>query len=174
MESFDLTRLISLFVTFFAILAAPAAAQSPFGDAVAMEDAALAKERGGFILPGGIDLDFAIFQETSVDGEIVLRSSYVLDETGPVVSVEQVSDTGNVTAVEDASGSEVSISFEGTRISHLAGDRTGSVIANTADNRTISTVTTVDIDLSRTAVGQIGSLIPRLGTLARETASFGF
>ena len=54
------------------------------------------------------------------------------------------------------------------------GQATGSVILNTADNRIIDTVTTVDLDLSRMAVGQVGSLIPRLGDLARETVSFGF
>ena len=84
-------RIVRLILAVFAIVASPAAAQSPFGDTAAMDDAELAEARGGFILPGGLDLDFAIFQETSVDGELVLRSSYVLAETGPVVSVEQVS-----------------------------------------------------------------------------------
>lgn len=169
-----MTQLLRLFCLFIALVAAPAAAQSPFGDAALMDDAELAEARGGFVMPGGIDMDFAIFQETSVDGELILRSSYTLAETGPVVSVEQVSDTGSVETLEDARGSEVTISIEDSRITHLAGQVTGSVIANVADNRTITTVTTVDIDLSRTAVGQVGSLIPTLGTLARETASFGF
>ncbi|MEL7197965.1 MAG: hypothetical protein AAGL10_06590 [Pseudomonadota bacterium] len=168
-----MTRLIRLLIAVLAVLAHPAAAQSPFGDAAVLDDAELAEARGGFIMPGGIDLDFAIFQETSVDGEIVLRSSYALAETGPVVSVEQVSDTGSVEALEDASGSTVTIEMDGTRVTHLAGRVTGSAIANIADNRTITTVTTVDIDLSRTAVGQVGSLIPTLGTLAQETARFG-
>ena len=169
-----MTHLMRLFIACFAILAVPAAAQSPFGDVQAMDNAELANERGGFILPGGVDLDFAIFQETSVDGKLILRSSYVLAENGPVVSVEQVSDTGSVEALQGDNGSRVTIEIEGSKITHLAGRVTGSAIANVADNRTITTVTTVDIDLSRTAVGQVGSLIPRLGSLARETASFGF
>ena len=168
-----MTRLFRLFLAVFAILAHPAAAQSLFGDAVALDDAELAEARGGFIMPGGIDLDFAIFQETSVDGEIILRSSYVLADTGPVVSVEQVSDTGSVEALEDASGSTVTIEMDGTRVTHLAGQVTGSAITNIADNRTITTVTTVDIDLSRTSLGEVGSLIPTLGTLAQETALLG-
>ncbi|MEL7189951.1 MAG: hypothetical protein AAGK17_10405 [Pseudomonadota bacterium] len=167
-------RIVRLILAVFAIVASPAAAQSPFGDVAAMDDTELAEARGGFILPGGLDLDFAIFQETSVDGELVLRSSYVLAETGPVVSVEQVSDTGSVETLEDASGSTVTIEMNGSRVTHLAGRVTGSAIANVADNRTITTVTTVDIDLSRTSLGEVGSLIPTLGTLAQETASFGF
>ncbi|MEP3052057.1 MAG: hypothetical protein ABJP48_04865 [Erythrobacter sp.] len=138
-----------------------------------MDDAALAEARGGFVLPGGIDLDFAVLQETRIDGELVLRSSYALSETGPIVSIEQVSDSANVETVSDASGSRVTVEVVGTQVSHLAGSVTGSAIANVADNRTISTVTTIDLDLSRTAVGQIGSLIPTLGALARDTASFG-
>ncbi len=167
-------RLFRLFCLLLALVAAPAAAQSPFGDAAAMDDAELAEARGGFLMPGGIDLDFAILQETRVDGELVLRSSYTLADTGPVVSVEQVSGTGRVETLANERGSEVTINLEGSRITHLAGNLTGSVIANVADNRTITTVTSVDIDLSRTAVGQVGSLIPTLGTLARDTASFGF
>ncbi len=167
-------RLFRIFLAFFAFVAAPAAAQSPFGDAAAMDDAALADERGGFELPGGMDLDFAVFQETRIDGELVLRSTYALTDTGPVVSVEQVSDAADLDVIEDDNGSRVTIAMDGTRVSHLAGRATGSVILNTADNRIIDTVTTVDLDLSRMAVGQAGSLIPRLGDLARETASFGF
>lgn len=169
-----MTRLVRLLLACFAFVAAPVAAHSPFGDAPAMADAELAEARGGFILPGGIDMDFAILQETSVDGELLVRSSYILAETGPVVSVEQVSDKGRVNSLQTADASVVTIDMDGTLIAHFAGTLTGSAIANTADNRTITTVTTVNIDLSRNAVGQVGSLIPRLGSLARETASFGF
>lgn len=167
-------RLFRIFFAFFALVAAPAAAQSPFGDVAAMDDAALATERGGFELPGGMDLDFAVFQETRIDGELVLRSTYALTDTGPVVSVEQVSENADLDVIEDANGSRVSIALDGTRVSHLAGQATGSVILNTANNRIIDTVTTVDLDLSRMAVGQVGSLIPRIGNLAQDTASFGF
>lgn len=167
-------RLFRIFLAFFAFVAAPVAAQSPFGDVAAMDDAALADTRGGFELPGGMDLDFAVFQETRIDGELVLRSTYALTDTGPVVSVEQVSQDADLDVIENDNGSRVTIALDGTRVSHLAGQATGSVVLNTADNRIIDTVTTVDLDLSRMAVGQVGSLIPRLGDLARETVSFGF
>ena len=167
-------RLFRILLAFFALVAAAAAAQSPFDDVAAMDDAALAGERGGFELPGGMNLDFAVFQETRIDGELVLRSTYGLTDTGPVVSVEQVSDSADLDVIEDENGSRVTIALDGTRVTHLAGQATGSVILNTADNRIIDTVTTVDLDLSRMAVGQVGSLIPRLGDLARETVSFGF
>lgn len=167
-------RVAHLLVAMLAIMAAPAAAQSPFDDVVAMDDSQLAEERGGFSLPGGIELDMTIRQETSVDGELLLRSSYVLSDDGPVVSFEQVSEGFTVTAVEEEAGGRIVIEMPGTQVSHLMGRATGSIIENTADNRTISTITTVDLDLSRMEVGSIGSLIPTLGSLAVETASFGF
>ena len=171
-------RIIRLLAVLFAVLAAPlatpAAAQSPFGDVAAMDEAELAEERGGFILPGGVDLDMVIRQETSIDGELVLRSSYVLAEGGPIVSIEQVSQGVSAVTEGDDTRTRITIEVPGTQVSHLMGRATGSVIANTADNRTISTITTVDLDLSRMEVGSIGSLAPTLGTLAWESASFGF
>ncbi|MEP0189469.1 MAG: hypothetical protein ABJP70_02670 [Erythrobacter sp.] len=167
-------RLFRILLAFFALVAAPVAAQSPFGDVAAMDDVALADERGGFELPGGMDLDFAVLQETRIDGALVLRSTYTLTDTGPIVSVEQVSENADLDVIEDENGSRVSIALDGTRVSHLAGQATGSVILNTGNNRIIDTVTTVDLDLSRMAVGQVGSLIPRIGDLAQDTASFGF
>lgn len=167
-------RFIRLLAVLFAFIAAPVAAQSPFGDVAAMDDAELADERGGFLLPGGIDLDLVIAQETSIDGELVLRSSYVLAEGAPIVSIEHVSQGVSAVTEGDDSRMRVTIEVPGTEVSHLMGRVTGSVIANTADNRTISTITTVDLDLSRMDVGSIGSLQPTLGALAWETASFGF
>ena len=167
-------RVLHLFVAMLAFLAAPAAAQSPFGDVTALDDSLLAEERGGFSLPGGIELDMTIRQETSIDGQLVLRSSYLLSETGPVVSIEQVSEGLAVTTVEEETGGRIVIEMPGTQVSHLMGRATGSVIENTADNRVISTITTIDLDLSRMEVGSIGSLIPTLGSLAVDTASFGF
>ncbi|MEP2735375.1 MAG: hypothetical protein ABJP34_03675 [Erythrobacter sp.] len=168
-------RFLRLLAVLFAFLAAPVAAQSsPFGDVAAMDDAELADERGGFLLPGGIDLDMVIAQETSIDGELVLRSSYVLAEGAPIVSIEHVSQGVLATTEGNDTRMRVTIEVPGTEVSHLMGRATGSVIANTADNRTISTITTVDLDLSRMDVGSIGSLQPNLGLLALETASFGF
>ncbi len=167
-------RFIRYIAVLFAFLAAPVAAQTPFGDVAAMDDAALAGERGGFEFPGGLDLDIAILQETSIDGELILRSSYVLAEGGPVVSIEQVSQGVSVQTDGDDTSSRVTISVPGTQVSHLMGRATGSIITNTADDRSITTVTTIDLDLSRMAVGQIGSLIPTLGTLAEDTANFSF
>ncbi len=166
-------RFIRFLVALFAFVAAPVAAQSPFGDVAAMDEVALAQERGGFILPGGIDLDIAIQQETSIDGELVLRSTYALADGGPIVSIEQVSQGVSVTTEGDDTSSRVTIEVPGTSVSHLMGRVTGSIITNSADDRTISTVTNIDLDLSRMEAGSLGSLIPTLGTLARDTANLG-
>lgn len=167
-------RLIRIILAMLAMMASPVAAQSPFGDEAVMDEAELADARGGFLLPNGIELEMAVSQETSIDGELVLRSSYVLADGAPVVSIEQLSQNVSVSTEESDTGNRITITLPGTRVSHLAGRATGSVIENTADNRQISTITTVDIDLSANAIGQVGSLFPTLGTLAQEAASFSF
>lgn len=61
--------------------ATPAVGENPFG-APAVSDAELSEMRGGFALPGGIDLSIVVRTETSVDGNLLLRSVYALDQ-GP-------------------------------------------------------------------------------------------
>jgi hypothetical protein len=65
-------RLLTLML---ALLAVPAAAEPPaFSNAVA--DSELAEMRGGFALPGGLDIAMSVATETSVDGALLLRSVF--------------------------------------------------------------------------------------------------
>ncbi|MCK0127366.1 hypothetical protein [Erythrobacter sp. F6033] len=166
----------NIFPMALAMLAFPslAAAQSPFGDAAPVQDAELAEQRGGFVLPGGIDIGIAITQETSINGQLLFRTSYRIDDTGPVISVDRVGDGISVTTTGDPTRTQLSVEVPGTAVSHLIGRTTGSVIANTANDRTIDTITTIDLDLSNMTVGSVGSLFPRLGSIARQTADFSF
>lgn len=63
-------------LTTLLLAAAPASAESPFGTPV--PDAELANMRGGIALPNGIDVSIAVRTETSVDGNLLLRSVYAL------------------------------------------------------------------------------------------------
>ena len=67
-------------------VAVPAFA-SPFGDTAAVSDAELADMRGGFALPGGLDVALSVRLDTSVDGRLLLRTVFVADQGAPAVAV---------------------------------------------------------------------------------------
>ena len=50
-------------------------------------DEDLAEMRGGLILPSGLEIALAVRQDTSIDGALVLRTSYVVDQGAPKLSI---------------------------------------------------------------------------------------
>lgn len=68
-----------------ALVALPAIA-SPF-DTPAVSDAELDTMRGGFALPGGLDVALAVRLDTAVDGRLVLRTVFTADQGAPQVAV---------------------------------------------------------------------------------------
>ena len=66
----------------------PAVSATPFGNAARVDDAALDRMRGGFVLPNGMDINVGIQIDTRVDGQLVLRTVLTLGEQGqPNLSV---------------------------------------------------------------------------------------
>lgn len=63
------------------VFAAAAAAASP------IPDDELARMRGGFALPGGLSVAIAVQSDTRIDGALVLRSVYRVDQGTPVLQV---------------------------------------------------------------------------------------
>lgn len=57
-----------------------------FGEA-ALPDSVLAEQRGGFRLPSGIDVALTVQTDTAVNGAILLRSIYRVDEGVPKLQV---------------------------------------------------------------------------------------
>ncbi|MHA6723946.1 hypothetical protein [Sphingomonas sp. RS2018] len=55
--------------------------------AVTVPDAELARQRGGFLLPNGIDVALTVQTQTSVDGMVVLRSVFRADQGTPTLAV---------------------------------------------------------------------------------------
>lgn len=55
--------------------------------AVSVPDAELASARGGFSLPGGIDVALTVQTQTAINGAIVLRSVFRADQGTPTLTV---------------------------------------------------------------------------------------
>lgn len=52
-----------------------------------VSEEALSNMRGGFALPGGLDVAVAVQTDTRVNGTLLLRSVFVVDQTAPTLSV---------------------------------------------------------------------------------------
>lgn len=64
-----------------AAAASPGSAERAFGEPVG--DAELAATRGGFAIGNGMDVSMVVRTETSVDGQLLLRSVYALSDSAP-------------------------------------------------------------------------------------------
>lgn len=74
-------------VLLLAAVAVPASATGLFDPATAVDDAELARHRGGFALPNGVDVALTVQTDTAVDGALVLRSVYRLETGAPTLAV---------------------------------------------------------------------------------------
>ncbi|MBB3695682.1 hypothetical protein [Sphingomonas sp. BK580] len=61
--------------------------QALFGALAPVPDATLAEERGGFMLPGGIDVALTVQTQTAVDGAVVLRTVFQASQGTPTLTV---------------------------------------------------------------------------------------
>ncbi|MBW6527402.1 hypothetical protein KZ813_11170 [Sphingomonas sp. RHCKR7] len=61
--------------------------QALFGALAPVPDATLADERGGFMLPGGIDVALTVQTQTAVDGAVVLRTVFQASQGAPTLTV---------------------------------------------------------------------------------------
>lgn len=64
-----------------------ASAPTPVFEAPALSDAVLAEHRGGIRLPNGIDLALTVQTQTVVDGAIVLRTEFKVDQGAPRIAI---------------------------------------------------------------------------------------
>ena len=174
-------RVASLLLA-LAATAAPALA-SPFGKAP-VSDADLGEMRGGFLLPGGLDVSIAVQSSTSVNGTPLLRTIFTAGGGGASLSVfgqgeggltpvnlsgnTGQTSSGNVRVEGSGSGSQVILSAPAIDIRHLAGSAYGSIIANRADDVVIDTDTVIDIQLGNATPLNIGSSMLRVDALAGD------
>lgn len=74
-----------LFAT--ALTGSPALAEANAFSRPPVGDEALSNMRGGFALPGGLDVAIAVQTDTRVNGTLLLRSVFVVDKSAPLLSV---------------------------------------------------------------------------------------
>lgn len=82
-------RLPSIILLAAALVSTPALARDGARafDKVPVADDALSSMRGGFALPGGVDVSVAVQSDTLVNGVLLLRSVYVIDKGAPTLTV---------------------------------------------------------------------------------------
>ncbi len=175
----------SLATITLSLLALPAAAAAtPFPQSAPMTVAELDAERGGFALPGGLQVAIAVVTDTRIDGRLVLRSTYRLDEGAPALQAFGRNASGELVAVDAATAAvsspdgvislrgqgggttRVDLAANGTDVSHLLGRSIGSIVANTANNRAIDVSTTIDLNLRNATPDLVGSSLLRAEALA--------
>ncbi len=120
----SIRRLLTGLAALTAIMAGtPVWGEAAFGDPV--DDATLAGSYGKFLAPGGIDLAMSVQSSTTVNGNLVLRSVFSVDQgpgrlqvfapasgsSGPQVSLPATSGTGNVQS-NMSGGQGVSVSVD--------------------------------------------------------------
>jgi hypothetical protein len=138
----------------------------------------LSEMRGGFALPGGIDVAMAVQTETSVNGALLLRSVYRLDQGAPTLQVyaprtgEQI--RGQSVAVGDRTNvpGAVSVAFDrqnGVSISRALPTSVGSVAVGSG--KTVASDAGPPLDLSNgpveTAAGRVSVSPLALGVRSR-------
>ncbi|HEX8668020.1 MAG TPA: hypothetical protein VF727_06580 [Allosphingosinicella sp.] len=168
--------------------AAPAAAAGPFGKAP-VSDADLGRMRGGFLLPGGLDVSIAVQSSTSVDGTPVLRTLFIAASGGPSLTVfgqnggglTQIDTSssggsagasgGTVRVEGSGSGTQVILTAPQLEVRHLVGQAVGSMVANSGNDVTIDVDTVVDIQIGNGNPLNLGPNMLRVDTLASDVAA---
>ena len=177
---------------FLALAALPfAAAQavqaSPFAKAP-VEDSALGAMRGGFALPGGLDVSIAVQSSTSVNGRPILTTIFSADrgpaalsvfaggadglakvEIAPGGSAETAA--GTLRVEQSGGGAQVALSSADLDLRHLAGQTYGSIAANRANDVAIDTATVINLEIRNATAMNLGSTMFRVEALAFDSAA---
>ena len=85
-----------------ALAAVSPAIANPFGKAAVAAEA-LDTMRGGFALPGGIDVSIAVQSDTAVNGALVLRTLFLANSGSPTLSVFGRTDSSAASVAAPAS-----------------------------------------------------------------------
>lgn len=143
-----------------------------------LPDTELADLRGGFRLPGGLEVAVAITTATMLNGQLAVRSVLRIDDGAPQLQVfgrdgARITLEGGSAVTQDGTirlqtdGADRRIVFNGDRISveHLAGRALGSIVSNRADDRQIDVLTTVDVTIGNARPDLVGSALIRAESL---------
>ena len=168
--------------------ASPASADDGFFGKPAVTEEALASMRGGFALPGGLDVSIAVQSSTSVNGTPVLTTVFAVDGGPAMLSVFGASASGfsrievgqggsaqsgaGTVRVEGAgSGAQVILSTPELNVRHLVGHAYGSIAANRASDVAVDTTTDITIEIRNATAMNIGSTMFKVEALALDSAA---
>lgn len=179
-----------LFLLAAAVLAFPGRghASEPLFDSTPLDDSELEQARGGFILPGGIEIAFGATITTTVGNDVALRTTMVLNEDGSLgysstggaidgqnVSVHVGNSVGNsATGSIGANGANVLLDVETANvfIRHVVGSGIASIVANTVDHAQIDSQVAIDVKLDNVAPLAVGSGAFLIEAMGADAASF--
>jgi hypothetical protein len=135
----------------------------------AVPDPVLAAERGGFTLPGGIDVALTVQTQTAIDGAVVLRTVFEARQGTPTTSVFVPAAGTTVTAAARAAGAAA-----GAAVPVITFDRRNGlqvVTAGTGPAVSIMSETGPDpvpAGLEKVTIGE-GGLVTDRGTVSRSS-----
>lgn len=145
-----------------------------------LDERQLASERAGFQLSNGLDVSMAVTSEARIDGQVVLRSVYTVQDGASSLQVLGADGTGGlgpgagngtIQVGTQGGNSQVRFSTAGTDIVTMTGDTFGSLVANRADGRAIDVDTVVNLDIGNATIANLGSALPRIEDLALTSAA---
>jgi hypothetical protein len=164
------------------------ATASPFTNP--LTDEKLSSMRGGFTLPGGLQVALGVTTESRIDGQLVLRSTFTLSDGAQSLQVEARSADGSLRKLDGAPGdsftgpdgtltlvrkgeaTHVVLNGNQLDLTHLAGSRGfGSIVANSADGRSIDVSTVVGLDIRGATPERLGSSLLRVEALALDATA---
>ena len=164
------------------------ASSEPLFASEPLDDEELAEARGGFTLPGGIEVAFGAMITTSVGGNPLLQTTMQLTDQGwsatgqfasgvPVqIAGATASAGGNGVVITPvgSTGAPVTLTVEQSDlfVQHAFGDRISSLVVNTADNQMITNQVSIYLQLDNVnplAIGSAGFQVEALGV---DAASF--
>ena len=165
------------------LLLAPAAHASPFGKAP-VEDTALAGMRGGFALPGGLNVAITVQSSTSVNGAPILSTLFTADRGPAALSIfaggarveiapgsSAQTAAGTVRVDQSATGTQVALTSADLDLRHLAGQTYGSSTANRANDVSIDTAPVITLDIRNATAMNLGSTMFRVEAAAIDSAA---
>lgn len=182
-----------LFLIAAAVLAFPSrghASEPPLFDSAPLGDEELEQARGGFTLPGGIEIAFGATITTTVGNDVALQTMMTVADDGrphysysggqvngqPVVVNIEGGGPSNGTSGEaiGPAGTNVTLDVETANlfIRHMVGNSVAALVANTADNQEIVNNVAINLKLDNVPPLSIGSVGFQIEGMAADAASF--
>lgn len=145
-------------------------AQAQFPAWMELPDELLAEQRGGFITPGGLQINFSFENVVRVNGELQVHTILTLDRQGPLLRPAADADTAAATAAQLPAPPQVAAEGpSGAAVADAAGTSVltsglQTIIQNRLDQQRIESVKLINIEIASVRGLARSGLIQRLQT----------